>query len=92
MSGRLDAIFLRLRPPDIALVKFLFESYEGVAVVRTMDRRAAVIVVLVSHDFLDVARAVLDSLRDTMAIEEIPPPADACDDWLVRLLWGNADR
>jgi hypothetical protein len=86
MTGKLDAIFLKLSPPDIALLKFLFESYEGVAVVRTMDRHAAIIVLFVSHDFLDVARGVLDSLHAKIAFEEIPPPTDAGEDWLVRLL------
>jgi len=49
----LEPIFLRVAPTDIALIKFLFESYEGVAVVRTVDRRAAVIVALVSRDRRD---------------------------------------
>ena len=69
-----EPIFLRLSPQDIALVKFLFESYEGVAIVRTVDRRAAIIVVLVSPDFLAVARAILDDLHSASPIEEIPPP------------------
>jgi uncharacterized protein DUF4911 len=86
-EGRpLEPIFLRLAPADIALVKFLFESYEGVAIVRTVDRRAAVIVALVSRDFLPVARAILDDLRLRIAVDEIPPPALAGEDWLLRLL------
>jgi hypothetical protein len=79
-------IFLRLVPADIALVKLLFESYEGVAICRTVDRRAAIIVALVSRDFLATAHAILDDLRASVAIEVIPPPADAGEDWLLRLL------
>lgn len=90
MSGRssttLEPIFLRLAPVDIALVKFLFESYEGVAIVRTVDRHAAVIVALVSPDFLDVARNILADLHTRIPIEEIPPPPEAGEDWLMRLL------
>lgn len=82
----MTAIFLHLAPADIALVKFLFESYEGVAICRTVDRRAAVIVALVSNDFLTVARAILDDLRRHIAIDEVPPPADASEDWLLPLL------
>lgn len=82
----MEAIYLRLAPADIALVKFLFESYEGIAIVRTLDRRAAVIVALVSRDFLSVARAILDDLRACIAIEAIPRPADAGEDWLLPLL------
>src|SRR5437870_4048818 len=84
MNNGLEPIFLRLAPRDIALVKFLFESYEEVAIVRTLDRRAATIVALVSRDFLEAARGILTSLGDT--VEEIPPPADAGDDWLLRVM------
>lgn len=82
----LRIIFLRVAPPEIALIKFLFESYEGVAVVRTLDRHAAVIVLLVSRDFEPVARDILDSLRDSVAFEEIPAPPEAGEDWLLRFV------
>jgi hypothetical protein len=84
--SELQPIFLRLAPTDIALVKFLFESYEGVAVVRTVDRRAAIIVALVSADFLDVARGILADLQQRIGLAEIPRPAEAGEDWLLRLL------
>jgi len=87
MTGELEPIFLRVAPVDIALVKFLFESYEGVGIVRTLDRRAAVVVALISRDFLEVARGVLGWLREQIAIEEIAPPPDAGEDWLLRILW-----
>lgn len=82
----LAAIFLRLAPIDIALVKFLFESYEGVAIVRTLDRRTAVIVALVSSDFLDVAHAIIADLQQRVAIEVIPRPEDAGEDWLMQVM------
>ena len=77
---------LRVAPIDIAFIKFLFESYEEVAVVRTMDRRTAIIVLLVSSDFLAVARGILDSLQGSVEIEEVAAPSDAGEDWLVRIL------
>jgi hypothetical protein len=55
-------IYLRLAPSEIAYVKFVFESYETVAVVRTIDRHAATLVVLVVPDFADAARAAVASL------------------------------
>jgi phosphoribosylformylglycinamidine (FGAM) synthase-like enzyme len=77
-------LYLQLAPADIALVKFLFESYEGVGIVRTVDRRAAIIVVLVVEDFLPVARAIVRELQMQIACTEIDaPPLDA-DDWLMR--------
>lgn len=86
MSGGLDPIFLRVAKADIALIKFLLESYEGVAVVRTLDRRAAVIVALVSHDFVEVARNILEALHQTIPFEEIPSPCDGGEDWLLQLI------
>jgi hypothetical protein len=83
MGTRVELIFLRVARPDIAFVKFVFESYEGVAVVRTLDRRAAVIVVMVSGDFLDIARGILGSLRESVHLEEIPPPANLDEEWLL---------
>jgi len=76
-------LFIEVAPRDIALLKFLFESYEGVAVVRTLDRHEAVIVALVSADFLEVARGMLDSLRDSIDFREIPRPESTAGDWLL---------
>ncbi len=87
MTTELEPIFLRVAPADIALVKFLYESYEGVGIVRTLDRDAAIIVALISPDFLDVARGILDSLQEQITVEEIPAPPDAGEDWLLQLLW-----
>ena len=87
MNSMLATIFLRVRPADIAHLKFLFESYEGVAVIRTLDRHRAIIVALVSRDFLHVARGMLDDVRDQIAFEEIEAPADAGEDWLLGNLW-----
>jgi len=75
-------IFLRLAPRDIALAKFIFESYEGVAIVRTLDRRRAIIVVLVVADQLEVAQQILAALCQEIECEPVPPPA-AGDDWLL---------
>lgn len=91
MTAQLEPIFLRLPPRDIALVKFLFESYEGVAVVRTLDADAAIIVALVSRDFLEVARGILASLHESITIEEIERPREAREDWLLRILWREGE-
>jgi hypothetical protein len=87
-GAALVPIFIEVAPAEIAILKFLFESYEGVAVVRTLDRHEAVIVALVSADFLSVARGMLASLAGKVAFREIPPPAGANEDWLLQVLWG----
>lgn len=83
MSADVVPIFLRLDPRDIALAKFLFESYEEVGLVRTLDRRKAIIVVLAVPDFLEPCRAIVEDLHRMIACEEIPRPPGAGDDWLV---------
>jgi len=75
-------IYLHLTPREIAYVKFLFESYEGVAVVRTLDRRAATLVVLVAPDFAAPVQAVVDALVAEGACEVTGPPADFDGNWL----------
>ena len=79
-------IYFEIRPKDIAYVKFIIESYECVGLIRTIDRKKAVIVVLVVEDFLAVARALLTSLQSEVQISEIPRPADIGDDWLMKEL------
>ncbi|MBI1818359.1 MAG: DUF4911 domain-containing protein [Deltaproteobacteria bacterium] len=72
-------IFLRVARRDIAFIKFVFESYEDVAIVRTVDRKTAVIVVLAVPDAVEHTRAILASLDCVW--QEVPPPTES-DDWL----------
>ncbi len=83
-NATIHPIYVRVTPADIALVKFLFESYEGVGIVRTVDRQAAIIVVLVAADFRAVARDLLAALHAQIAITEVAPPGTDADDWLMR--------
>ena len=53
-------IYLETLPEHIAYVKFIFESYEEVGIIRTVDRKKAIIVLLAMDDFLDTARNILD--------------------------------
>lgn len=73
-------ILLRVPRPEVAYVKFVFESYEGVAVCRTLDRHEALIVVLAVPDFLAQARTIAAALAAEGACEDVtdqrPCPAD----------------
>jgi hypothetical protein len=82
----LHELYFAIRPEDIAYVKFVLESYDGVGIIRTVDRRKAIIVALIVEDFLGAARALFASLKDEVAITEIPRPADIGDDWLMQEL------
>lgn len=79
-------IYLQVQPEDIGYIQAIFESYEGVGIVRTVNRKEALIVILVVHDFLSTARSILASLKDEVSITESPRPADIGEDWLVQEL------
>ena len=78
-----EAIYLRVRRADITYIQLLIESYEGIGIVRTLDRHAAIIVVLVAPDFTDTVREVLAEVSRQIPCVEIPKPAVASEDWLL---------
>jgi hypothetical protein len=80
---RLEEIYLETAPEHIAYVKFIFESYEEVGIIRTVDRKKAIIVLLAMNDFLDTARGILESLKREVPLREVSRPADSSDDWLM---------
>jgi len=77
-------IFLGVRRPDIAYIKFIVESYEGVGIVRTIDPHAAVIVILVAPDFAGPARDIVAAIKEQVPCVEILRPPEAASDWLLR--------
>jgi hypothetical protein len=90
---RLHDIYLEIPPEQIAYVKFIFESYEEVGIIRTVDRKKAIIVLLAMDDFLDTARTILDSIKNDVRLREIPRPADTSDDWfMAQLAQESADK
>jgi hypothetical protein len=70
-------IYLELPAEDIVYVKLIVEAHEGLGVLRTLDRKRAVIVVMVAADMEADARAMLESLRDQVPWKEIPPTGGA---------------
>jgi len=76
-------IYLELSPAHIAYIKFIFESYEEVGIIRTVDNARAVIVLLAMNDFLDAAREILKSVGNDIPMREIPRPVDMKDDWFM---------
>jgi Domain of unknown function (DUF4911) len=65
--------FLRVRRGDIAYFKFIIESYEGMAVVRTKDAHEAVVELMVAPGWEKDVEEVLEGLRKEIPIEPIPP-------------------
>jgi hypothetical protein len=87
----LHAVYLETRPEHIAYIKFIFESYEEVGIIRTVDRKQAIIVLLVVPDFVDVAQRIMASLKQEVPVTEIPRPTDLTDDWLMAELAAEAE-
>ncbi len=79
----LQAFYLEIPPEHIAYIKFIFESYEEVGIIRTVDRKKAIIVLLAMPDYVEVAQCILDSLKREITFAEIPRPAGMIDDWLM---------
>jgi pyrimidine operon attenuation protein/uracil phosphoribosyltransferase len=79
-------IYLQVHREDIAYIQAIFESYEGVGIVRTLDRKKGIIVLLVVDDSLITARSILASLENEVAVIEIPRPTDIGEDWLLQEL------
>ena len=70
-------IYLELPPEDIVFIKLIVEAHEGLGVLRTLDRKRAVIVVMVAADMEADARAMLASIREQVPWREIPPTGEA---------------
>jgi len=64
--------YLRLRRRDIAYFKFVIESYEGMAVVRTRDPQEAVVELMVAPGWEKEVDEVLEGLQKEIPIEPLP--------------------
>ncbi len=91
-STNLQELYLETPPEHIAYVKFIFESYEEVGIIRTVDRKKAVIVLLAAEDFVAVARDIVASLKKEVPLVEISRPASISDDWLMNQLDSDASK
>lgn len=80
---KLQAVYLETPPEQIAYIKFIFESYEEIGIIRTIDRKRAIIVLLAVEDYVGAAREVLAALKHEVPLVEISRPADLTDDWLI---------
>jgi len=64
--------YFRLQRKDIAYFKFIIESYEGMAVIRTKDPHEAIVELMVAPGWEKDLEEVLDGLRKEMPIEPLP--------------------
>jgi hypothetical protein len=59
------------RRPDMALLQFLLEGYEGLLTVMTADAHAAIVKISIMAGFHDDVECILHSLRGLLSFEEI---------------------
>jgi hypothetical protein len=63
--------YYRLHRRDIAYFKFIIESYEGMAVVRTKDPYEAIVELMVAPGWERDADEVIEGLRGEIEIESL---------------------
>jgi hypothetical protein len=66
--------YYRINRDGIALLKFILESYDNAAVIRTVDERGSIIELLVSPGFLIEIEAVIEEYREELNIQEVVRP------------------
>ncbi len=55
-------ILLQINPADISWLVNVVESYEAIAIPRTIDQKEGIVELLVSPDYVDDALALIESL------------------------------
>jgi Domain of unknown function (DUF4911) len=71
-------LLYRVDRREIAYLATLFETYEDLGVVRTIDPVAAVIEVLYAPDFFEDTLALMEALRaEVPSLERQPAPEEA---------------
>ena len=68
--------YFRLRREDIAYFKFIMESCEGVAVVRTKDPQEAVVELMIPPGLERDVEEILGGLRKEIPVEALPQEGD----------------
>jgi len=63
--------YLRIHRKDIAFFKFIIESHEGMAVVRTKDPHEAIVELMVAPGWEKEVEEVLEGLRKEIPIENV---------------------
>ena len=63
--------YFRIRRKDIAYFKFITESYEGMAVVRTKDPSEAIVELMIAPGWEQEVDALLEGLRLEIPIEPL---------------------
>jgi hypothetical protein len=68
---RTDKLFFRVDRRRVNLVRFIFEAYEGLAVVTTLDAAKGIVALAVSPGCTDMARSIMTDLSRNIMMEPL---------------------
>jgi hypothetical protein len=71
MSNKIVKKVLKLKRKDISYIKFLFEGYEGLGIVTTIDKSKPLIEISMMPDFVCDINNILDALREEIIFQEV---------------------
>jgi hypothetical protein len=69
------SLLIQIPPEEIAFLSFVLESYEGVAIARTVDPHKGLVELMVSPDYQEEIREILKDLARQFPIQESTPVA-----------------
>lgn len=61
----------RVAKERIGFIRFIFEAYEGVAVVTTLDAQSGHIRLMIAPQRIETAKAVIDALKKEFLFDEL---------------------
>jgi len=84
MSGKeaFEKRYYRLQRTEIAWLRFILESYDGLAFVRTLDSREALVEVAYPPSRRGDAAALLDNLCTESSMQQVSTPSEALENLL----------
>ncbi|RXZ69204.1 DUF4911 domain-containing protein [Fusobacterium necrophorum] len=71
MESRSYEFLLRSKVEDIDFINKIMEAYEGVGVVRTLDSKTGLLSIVLTEDFKDFVREMLEDLGKNWVSLEI---------------------
>ena len=71
MTDKIVKKVLKLKRKDIAYIKFLFEGYEGLGIVTTIDNRKSLVELSIMPDYINDVIGILDSIQDEIKFQEV---------------------
>lgn len=92
MSSKLHPIAAFINPSEIVVFKFILESYEGLAELRTLNSQTGKILILATEDTAVEAIKLIDSLKHKLSLTVVPENklkefmAGEDEDWLSKEL------